>query len=463
MVFEKVMNTIRNHNLIEKGDKIVLGISGGPDSVCLLHVLNRLKEELDIEIYAAHLNHQIRGLEAQRDALFVSQLCKELGIIFFVKSIDVPKYCEEKGMSLEDGARKLRYEMFYEIKEKTKSDKIAIGHNMNDQAETILMRIMRGTGLKGLRGIEYKRDGCLIRPILDLSRDEIEQYCEKYDLNPRIDQTNLESIYTRNKIRLELLPYMRDNFNPNIIESIVRMSKNLKNDSDFIDNEVQKVFNDILENGENENCIEISMPIYTKLHNAIKSRVIRYGVKKILGDTNFIDQVHIDDVMSLESNSKIDKMIILPRGMFAYRKKDSIILSDKELVTEEIEFCYNIPYNGFIKIKEINKVVQTEIISIDRYKSMRLGKNSKGFDFNKVKGGVVIRNREQGDKIKLAVGSKKIKDLFIDLKIPKEERCRIPIVLDEVGVMCVGDYRLSEDYKIDENTREVLKITFNNL
>jgi len=168
MVFEKVMNTIRNHNLIEKGDKIVLGISGGPDSVCLLHVLNRLKEELDIEIYAAHLNHQIRGLEAQRDALFVSQLCKELGIIFFVKSIDVPKYCEEKGMSLEDGARKLRYEMFYEIKEKTKSDKIAIGHNMNDQAETILMRIMRGTGLKGLRGIEYKRDGCLIRPILDL-------------------------------------------------------------------------------------------------------------------------------------------------------------------------------------------------------------------------------------------------------------------------------------------------------
>lgn len=463
MVFEKVMNTIKNHNLIKKGDKIVLGISGGPDSVCLLHVLNRLKEELDIEIYAAHLNHQIRGLEAQRDALFVSQLCEELGIIFFVKSIDIPKYCEDNGISLEDGARRKRYEMFYEIREKTQADKIALGHNMNDQAETILMRMMRGTGLQGLRGIEYMRDGCLIRPILDLSRDEIENYCEEHNLNPRIDQTNLESIYTRNKIRLELLPYMKENFNSNIVESIVRMGKNLKSDSDFIECEAQNVFNDVLEHGESEYGIEIDIQIYSKLQNAMKSRVIRYGIKKVLGDTNFLDQVHIDDVMSLESNSKIDKMIILPRGMFAYRKKDSIILTDKELVTDEVEFCYNVPYNGFIKIKEINKVVQTEIISIERYKSMRLGKNSKGFDFNKVKGGVVIRNRKQGDKVKLAVGSKKIKDLFIDLKIPKEDRCRIPIVLDENGVMCVGDYRLSEDYKVDENTREVLKITFNNL
>ena len=191
MIFEKVLNTINKHGLIQKGDKIVVGLSGGPDSVCLLHILNRLKKEWDLEIYAAHLNHQIRGIEAQKDAFYVSKLCDEMGITFFIKSINVPEYCEKNGMSIEEGARKLRYEMFDEIKVNTKSNKIAIGHNLNDQAETILMRIMRGTGLQGLKGIDYIRDGIIIRPILDIDRNEIEEYCKQYKLNPRIDDSNL--------------------------------------------------------------------------------------------------------------------------------------------------------------------------------------------------------------------------------------------------------------------------------
>ena len=204
MIFEKTLSTIKKYNLIEKGDKIVLGLSGGPDSVCLLHLLNRMKDVLDIEVYAAHLNHQIRGMEAQKDALYVSDLCERLGITFFVKSIDVPKYCKENKLSIEEGARKLRYEMFFEIKESLNADKIAIAHNMNDQAETVLMRMMRGTGLQGLKGIDYMRDGVIIRPILDIERADIEAYCEEHKLTPRIDATNLETIYTRNKIRLEL-------------------------------------------------------------------------------------------------------------------------------------------------------------------------------------------------------------------------------------------------------------------
>ena len=205
MVFEKVLSTINKHNLIESGDKIVIGISGGPDSVCLLHILSRLKDKLDIELYAAHLNHQIRGIEAQKDALYVSDICDKMGITYFLKSIDVPKYCEDNNLSIEEGARKLRYEMFDEIKQKTKSNKIAVGHNLNDQAETILMRIMRGTGLQGLRGIEYARENGVIRPLLDIERKDIEEYCEVHNLNPRIDESNLENIYTRNKIRLEFI------------------------------------------------------------------------------------------------------------------------------------------------------------------------------------------------------------------------------------------------------------------
>ena len=338
MIFEKVLDTINRHNLIEKGDKIVLGISGGPDSVCLLHILNRLKEQFDIEIYAAHLNHQIRGIEAQKDALYVTRLCEEMGIKYFVRSIDVPKYCQENKLSIEDGARKLRYEMFFEIMQRTHANKIAIAHNVNDQAETILMRIMRGTGLHGLRGIEYIRDNVIIRPILDIERSEIESYCEQYNLNPRIDQTNLDPIYTRNKIRLKLLPYMQENFNSNVTKAIVRMSSSIKEDSDYIESKALMKFEEI--------CLIVD------LHNSIKYRVLRYAIKYVLGDTNFIDQKHILEIIELEPEKKVGKKLNLPRGLFVYRKKNSIIITIKEIVSEEIEFCYNVPKNGFVKIKK---------------------------------------------------------------------------------------------------------------
>lgn len=461
MIFEKVLSTINKHELIQKGDKIVVGLSGGPDSVCLLHILSRLKEELDLEIYAAHLNHQIRGIEAQKDAFYISKLCEEMGITFFIKSINVPEYCEKNGVSIEEGARKLRYEMFYEIKNNTRANKIAIGHNLNDQAETILMRMMRGTGIQGLKGIEYIRDGVIIRPILDIERNDIEEYCKQNKLNPRIDKTNLESIYTRNKIRLELIPYMKDNFNSNIIESIVRMGNSLRSDNDYIESEALIKFKEV--SNIKSDSVEINLKPYINLHNSMKVRILRNSIKHILGDTNFIDQRHIDDIIELEDESKIDKVINLPRGIYVYRKKNSIILTNKEIVIEEIEFCYNIPSNGFIKVKEIGTIIETQVVSINKYKRSKSDKSCNWFDFNKIKGGIVVRNRRSGDKIKLSGGSKKIKDLFIDIKIPKEDRCKVPVIADDQGILSVGNFRNSENYKIDEETKEVLKVSFKKL
>ncbi|MGL5756893.1 MAG: tRNA lysidine(34) synthetase TilS, partial [Paraclostridium sp.] len=342
MIVDRVRSTIDKYNLLQKGDKIVLGLSGGPDSVCLLHVLKQLESEYDISIYAAHLNHQIRGIEAQKDVMYISRLCDSLGVKLFVKSINVPAYCKENGLSIEEGARKLRYEMFYEIKQKTKSNKIAIGHNLNDQAETILMRMMRGTGLQGLRGIEYKRDDTIIRPILDIERSSIEKYCDEHELNPRIDSTNLENIYTRNKIRLELIPYMQENFNNNVVESICRMGNNLKLDSEYIEQEGINKFNEVAKLTNNEE-VEISLDKYVDLHKAIKSRIIRNSIKYILGDTNFVDQKHIEDIIDLEEDTKINKKIVLPRGLFVYRNKNNILLTNKEITYEEIEFCYKVP------------------------------------------------------------------------------------------------------------------------
>ncbi|WP_373600077.1 tRNA lysidine(34) synthetase TilS [Paraclostridium bifermentans] len=462
MIVDRVRSTINKYSLLEKGDKVVLGLSGGPDSVCLLHILKQLESEYNISIYAAHLNHQIRGIEAQKDVMYISQLCDSLGVKFFVKSINVPKYCKENGLSIEEGARKLRYEMFYEIKQKTKSNKIAIGHNLNDQAETILMRMMRGTGLQGLKGIDYKRDDTIIRPILDIERSSIEAYCEQHNLNPRIDSTNLENIYTRNKIRLDLIPYMQENFNNNVVESICRMGNNLKLDSDYIEQEGINKFKEVSNVQDNEK-VEIVLDKYINLHKAIKTRIIRNSIKYILGDTNFVDQKHIEDILELEDDNKINKKLVLPRGLFVYRNNESILFTNKEITYEEIEYSYRLPKDGVIKIKELGVFVETKTMSIERFKSMKVDKSSKAFDLDKFKGGIIVRNRESGDKIKLAGGSKKLKNLFIDLKIPREERCKVPVVVDENEVVCVGDYKISENYKIDANTKEVLKITFKKL
>ena len=170
MVYDTVLDTITKNNMIEEGDRIIVGLSGGPDSVCLLHVLHRLSLKMNIRVYAVHLNHQIRGLDAHLDALYVSKLCHKLGIACFIRSIDVPKYCSENGLGLEDGARNLRYMIFKEVKDRIGANKIAVGHNKNDQAETVIMRIMRGTGIKGLSGMDYVRSDGVIRPILDLDR-----------------------------------------------------------------------------------------------------------------------------------------------------------------------------------------------------------------------------------------------------------------------------------------------------
>ncbi|MFQ9310968.1 MAG: tRNA lysidine(34) synthetase TilS [Paraclostridium sordellii] len=462
MIVDRVRSTINKYNLLQKGDKVVLGLSGGPDSVCLLHILKQLESEYDLSIYAAHLNHQIRGIEAQKDVMYISRLCDSLGIKLFVKSINVPIYCKENGLSIEEGARKLRYEMFYEIKEKTKSNKIAIGHNLNDQAETILMRMMRGTGLQGLKGIEYKRDNTIIRPILDIERSSIENYCEEYKLNPRIDSTNLENIYTRNKIRLELIPYIQENFNSNVVESICRMGNNLKLDSEYLEQEGINKFSEIA-NLKDKEQVEIPLDKYINFHKAIKTRIIRNSIKYILGDTNFVDQKHIEDVLDLEDDTKVNKKLVLPRGLYVYRNNDHILFTNKEITYEEVEFSYKLPKEGIIKIKELGVFVETKLISIERFKNMKVDKSSKGFDVDKFKGGIFVRNKKSGDKIKLSGGSKKLKNLFIDLKIPREERSKIPVVVDEEEVVCVGDYKISENYKIDANTKEVLKITFKKL
>ena len=271
---KKVISYIKDNKLIKSGDKILVALSGGPDSVCLLDILFELKKELNIEIAAAHLNHLLRGDDAFKDEEYVIDLCNKMGIKCFTKRVDINIYAKEHKLSSEMAGRSVRYDFFDEIAKNEGFNKIATAHNANDQAETILFRLMRGTGLEGLGGIKAARDNKIIRPILCLKREEVEEYIKLKELNPRIDKTNFEKIYNRNKIRLDILPYMKENFNKDIVQTLNRMSLLLQKDNEFLENLSLNLYNKYCIEGDDYFIIKKEI---FKEEEPIVSRVIRHA------------------------------------------------------------------------------------------------------------------------------------------------------------------------------------------
>jgi len=301
MLEDKVLNTIKRYEQIKSGDTIVVGVSGGPDSICLLNVLKNLQNELKINIVVAHINHMIRK-EADSETEFVQDFCKQRDIKCFVKKADVLQIAKEKKQGTEEVGRKIRYDFFEEVKNLVGGNKIATAHNANDNAETVLMNFLRGSGSTGLKGIEPIRDNKLIRPIIECTRQEIEQYCNEKGLNPKYDKTNQESIYTRNKIRNMLIPYIQENFNPNIIETINRMSHLIATDEMYFKSIVKQSYKETFIS-RTEKEIILDLKKFNVLEKVIKSRLIIYTINELLGTTNGIEKIHIEDVIKLCKNN----------------------------------------------------------------------------------------------------------------------------------------------------------------
>ena len=300
---EKVLKTIKKYNLIERGDKIVLGVSGGPDSISMLNILKDLKNEkmLDCELIATHVNHQIRE-EANSDEEYVKNFCEKNEIKCYTKRIDVKKYANNNKIGLEEAGRNLRYIFFDEVMNSENANKIAIAHNKNDKVETIIMNLLRGSGLSGLKGIEPIRENKYIRPLIECERTEIENYCEENKLNPRIDKTNFENEYTRNKIRNIVLPYIKKEFNPNIIETTNRLSEIATETEEYIQSEVEKIYN-ILKIEENDKKIILDLKKFNVQNIVIKKRILIYTISKVLGNVQNIEKVNIEDLIKLCQNN----------------------------------------------------------------------------------------------------------------------------------------------------------------
>ena len=303
---EKVWNTIKKYNLIVPGDKIVLGVSGGPDSLCLLYLLDEIRHEkhdvLPFDIVVAHVNHQIRE-EAKSDEEFVRKTCENLGVKFFSKSIDVLNLAHTKKIGTEEAGRQVRYDFFDEVMTKTNSSKIAIAHNKNDKVETMIMNVLRGSGITGLRGIEPIKDNKYIRPLLECERSEIEEYCIKKELEPRIDTTNFDNTYTRNKIRNVVIPYVKEEFNPNFIHTMNRLSELIIEEDDFMQKQVETIYFQIFCREDFPNQIILDLKKFNLQEMVIKSRLIRYTIMRLLGNVQGIGKVHIDDLITLCQNN----------------------------------------------------------------------------------------------------------------------------------------------------------------
>lgn len=462
-----MISFIKHNNMIKKGEKVLVATSGGPDSMCLLHILYYLKDELDITVYAAHVNHMLRGDEAFADEQYVKNFCEKSGITCFVKRVDINEVSKQKGISSEMAGREERYDFFKQVMEQHQLSKVAIAHNANDQAETLLMRIMRGTGLEGLVGIKPVRDDIFIRPILCCTREEIEYYCEKEQLKPRIDKTNLESIYSRNRIRLEMIPFIKEHFNKDIIFTLNRLASLAYVDSNYIEEVVGLKYKKFCYNN-NQHKLLIKKEAFSE-HEAILTRIIRRALSNLIGTSCNFEMKHIYDIISLQQG-ETGKVLFLPNKVKATNVYGEIAIDLNSDNKESSPVCifryqrdmFSDKEEKILDIPSLGYEVSVKILSNEGKIDFAKGDLIKYFDYDKIKEGIIIRNRRDGDRIiPLGMnGTKKLKNIFIDEKIPQDMRDKIPLVCFDNDIAWVVGLKVSDTFKVTKDTKNILQIKF---
>lgn len=443
MFLDKIRKTISEYNLLENGDNVICAVSGGADSVCLLNVMIELRDEYKINLYVANVNHLIRGEESDNDSRFVKDICRNNGLKLYYREYDVKKIAGERKIGEEECGRILRYGFFDEIAKELTNAKIATAHNINDNAETVIFRLVRGTAAQGFGGIMHKRDN-IIRPLLDVSRKEIEKYLSEKNVLWCEDSTNKMPIYARNKIRLGVMPLLTE-ISGNAEEKIVSAARLISEDNELLneysDAAMKKCFED--------NSLLVSE--FEKLQVPIKRRVIagvfeKWGVNDISAEK--IEQ--FTDFTLKDSGKKFD----INAGFYVQKSYGRIVLCKRNAKTELCE------------ILETEKDVTNEkwqlSVCVSSEKPKKRNNNHAVFDADKLSLPLTVTYRKDGDRIKLKGmnGTKKLSDIFTDEKIETEERNRIPVVRKDSEIIYIGGLRQSSLYAVDENTDKFLIISY---
>lgn len=456
---QRVFSYIEANNLIKQNDNIVIGVSGGADSVCLLNILCEYKKQVPFNIYAVHINHNIRGEEALRDERYVEKLCKSLDVKLEIFSCDIIRMAKENKLSLEEQGRIVRYEKFREVLKANGGGKIAVAHHKNDQAETILFNMIRGSGLRGISGMK-PQNGDIIRPLLDVKREDIERYLQERNIKYCTDSTNLIDDYMRNKLRLRLIPYIEENINNNFVNNISEMAEILRETDDFISNETDKLIKASTIKKEKES-ISFDIKILKESHSAIVKQLIRKTFDEIGMGLKDIGKIHVEEVLKLLEKDS-GKSIMLPNGYIAKNSYGELTIS-KDIKSDNavaINPIIIVP-NNIYKENTTKKVIEVSLIDWNNDKKISTNDYTKMFDYDKISGTLQIRARQSGDYLIInSQGKKKtLKSYYIDEKIPREERTTTLVIAENNSVLWVVGHRISEKYKISKDTKRVLCIS----
>ena len=455
---DKIKAVIKDNELIKEGERVVVGVSGGADSVCLLLVL---KEIMPLEcITAVHINHGIRGDEAARDEDFVLQLCKRQGIRLEIRRLDVPLFARENKISEEEAGRVLRYRVFEEIRLLYKADKIAVAHNLNDVAETFLMNLSRGSGITGLTGIKL-RSGVLIRPLIKTSRTEIEEIVTYLGESFITDSTNNSLIYTRNRIRKRVIPELEE-VNERAVSHINDACERLEKIEGYIIKEAANAYKSYVTKGKD---IFISNEILT-LDEVIIEEVLHKALSEVAGRARDIGGVHISYLLELFSK-QVGREIDLPYQVRAFREYKGIRLKGSANKSESGESIQMLPelLLHTEDVEGISTVASEEDnirLTFEDGSVKNLSQNSciRWFDYDKIAENVMVRFKEEGDFLVISPegDKKKLKKYFVDNKIPSDKRGGIPLVVSGNDVLWIIGYRTGEGARITKSTKKLLKM-----
>jgi len=461
----RVLGYIREHALVSPGGMLVVGVSGGPDSVCLLHVLAGLRKPLGIDLHVAHLDHMLRGADSDADAEYVSSLARDLGLPTTIESRDVEAYRKEHGLSLEEAARDVRYGFLAEVAGVVGSNRVAVGHTADDQVETILMHLIRGTGLTGLRGMRPLSelpggaDLAVIRPLLEITREETASYCDAHGLSPRIDQSNLEPVYQRTSVRLKLLPLLRQ-YNADIETALLRTASAAVVDMDFLEQVVSALWGSVA--SEMAEGVSIDKARFAELHPALQRHVVRFSLRRLLGDLQDIEAVHIDDVVD-GLGKPAGKRLSLPRGLVFRSEYESSVISRGGPVP-----CPYPPLDGEHRLNipgetQVGEWTVTATVLDTKRKRHELAPTSAYLDLDAVGDGLTVRVWKRGDRFQpLGMdGTKKLHDFFVDEKVPQAWRGRVPLVCSPEHIVWVVGHRIDQRASLSGSTQRVLRLEFN--
>lgn len=449
-LIKKALNIVNKHSMLSQDDHVLIGLSGGPDSVCLGVILHKLSVDFNLVLNAVYVDHGLRPDEVENEKEFCKNFCKNLGIGFFSKSINVKKYAKDKKLTQHEAARELRYQVYEEVSREVNATKIALGHTADDQAETFLMRLLRGSGRKGLSGIPPVR-GRIIRPLIEIERREIEDFLAS-DLSVQfmVDSSNLKTDYFRNWIRQKIIPELKKH-NPALIKTIGRAADILREEDAYLELIVTKTLMRLISR-KSDDTIELFLFPLETMGKPILRRVLRRAINETEG-LRGIDFIHIEDIIKLIEMGKSGDTLNLPKRIRAVKGYSTLLLTVRTPLKLKSR-AFNPP--GELMLKECGVVLKADVSENgDNYFN---GKDTAVFDFERLSLPLKIRRRKEGDYFyPSGFGRrKKLQDFFVDNKISRDEREAVPIIVSGEDIIWVVGHRMDERFVAKKDTKRFL-------